>query len=138
MVSFRKISILLFIFCIFSCKKKELEIWKLKEPLQKEAVRFDYYVVKNYIYNDTSIIKELDAFAIKSLPKDLERYSSYILLFYKYNRRFIRKIEQPNELIEWYSERILVEYTWEKGKYCYKVIQKRDKTLYTDFTNIMK
>jgi hypothetical protein len=71
------------------------------------------------------------------LPLDLEKYSIFKLLFYKYNRNFIKKIEQPNELIEWYGDRILVEYTWKKGKYCYKVIQENDNTLHTDFTNIM-
>ncbi len=136
MGNFKKIGILLIVFYAISCKKEDIEITKLKEPLQVNDVRFDYYTVKNYKYNDTSNLKQLDAFAIKSLPKNLSRYAVYKLFFYKYSKSFVRKVAIPNELVEWYAERILVEYKWINGKYCYKVIRKKDKTLYTDFRPI--
>lgn len=126
MVNSKLLSPLVIVCFFLSCNSNEgLKFYPLppsKNFTDNDSIRkrVDYFVVKNLELDNKNKIAEVDSFVLEHLPNDLEKYSSYQMLFFKYNRRINENyIHNEEILIEWESEFVQLEYTWTYGKFSY-------------------
>lgn len=142
MESIKKIAVI-FILLIFAigCKQNEnLKFYPLqpfsiiKSDTGEPIYRTDYYLIKHFNEGDTNNISLIDSFVLNHLPQDYKAYSSYQMLFYKYDSDNMNENYQHNskELIEWKGEFLLFEFRWDSGKFLYSTY-KKDKKIETIF-----